>query len=157
MKYALRPIVDLLHLLGRLFLPFGSDLSFSEDISPFGVGSEDEIKAENHKDGHGDQLEDDTSNHDIRRGLRGRSFPSRRTGLSTSYRLKNQRNHIGGEEHDKVVAGSKDGVLRTEFSDGDSENDIVVRGEEDGSHDEGADLHEEWSEITDIVVGPKTS
>ena len=132
-----------------------SYLPFSESVRSSRTGSKGEVETQNDEYAHGDELKNDSRDHYVcSRGCWCR-VGCRRSGLASSDRLEDQRDDVGGYEDDKVPAGTENRILGTESLDRNAEDEVVVRGEEDWRHDQRTDLHEEWSDVKDIAVGPK--
>lgn len=114
----------------------GAEVTLAAGHAAVKVGDEDA------KDGHGEELKDDASHHDV--GplvLRGDGIGQR--GLGAADGLDHEGDEIAGAKDDGIHPGREHGRTAPEVDDEFAEEDVEGGGEEDGGDDEGDDLAEE--------------
>lgn len=114
-----------------------------------------EIRPEHPKDGHGDELERDSCNHDVCALVLPFSGIGTR-GFGAADGLDDERDEVAGAENKGVEFCRDDGGGGAEVDDEAAEEDVEGCGEEDGGDDEGDDLGDEGVAVVRALCGVET-
>jgi hypothetical protein len=121
------------------------------------TSSLDEDGEETAEDGHEDELEDDTSNHQSGARFGVFTLVGGTRSEATTASLNEKGDDIDDEEDPEVKFRTDDGVLRTDGSDEISESDVDGSSNKDWTDNEGCDLQKKGNLVVGTFVGPRAT